>query len=141
MQMVDVTSKLNNNPLRTVVAEVIVKRGDGPLEGGGLMLETTAEDMVLKVLRQYVTICGTDGIVETEGSITLGHGFDYKVVRQDLTLKVDQTIFCMIYRVRNWGVRVRENLLISFFCSAWTGEGERNNNSKFTDPNPPDLGV
>ena len=35
--------------------------------------------MVLKVLRQYVTICGTDGIVETEGSITLGHRFDYKM--------------------------------------------------------------
>ena len=85
MQRVEVTSKLNTNPLRTVVAEVIVKRGDGPLEGGGLMLETTAEDMVLKVLRQYVTVCGTDGIVETEGSITLGHGFDYKVTRQDLT--------------------------------------------------------
>ena len=63
-----------------MVAEVIVKRGDGPLEGGGLMQEATAEDMVLKVLRQYVTICGTDGIVETEGAITLGHGFDYKVV-------------------------------------------------------------
>ena len=70
------------------MAEVIVKRGDGPLEGGGLMQEATAEDMVLKVLRQYVTICGTDGIVETEGSITLGHRFDYKVVKQDLTPKI-----------------------------------------------------
>ena len=43
------------------------------------MQETTSEDMVLKVLRQYVTICGSDGIVETEGSITLGHRFDYKM--------------------------------------------------------------
>ena len=40
-------------------------------------------------------------------------------------------------RVQNWYVRVRENLLISFFRSAWTGEGERKNNSKFTDPNHP----
>ena len=40
-------------------------------------------------------------------------------------------------RVRNWVVRVREILLISFFRSAWTGEGERKNNSKFTDPNYP----
>ena len=36
-------------------------------------------------------------------------------------------------------VRVRENLLISFFRSAWTGEGEQKNNSKFTDPNHPIL--
>ena len=43
----------------------------------------------------------------------------------------------MIIRVRNGGVRVGENLLISLFHSAWTGEGERKNNSKFTDPNPP----
>ena len=40
-------------------------------------------------------------------------------------------------------VRVCENLLISFFRSAWTGEGERKNNSKFTDPNHPisDSGI
>ena len=43
----------------------------------------------------------------------------------------------VIGRVRNWVVRVRENLLISLFRSAWTGEGERKNNSKFTDPNHP----
>ena len=41
-----------------------------------------------------------------------------------------------MYRVPNWGVRVRENLQIFFFQSAWTGEGGRKNNSKFTDPNP-----
>ena len=41
-----------------------------------------------------------------------------------------------ISRVRNWGVRVCEILLISFFRSAWTLEGEQNNNSKLTDPNP-----
>ena len=40
-------------------------------------------------------------------------------------------------RVRNWVVRVREILLISFFRSAWTEEGERKNDSKFTDPNYP----
>ena len=40
-------------------------------------------------------------------------------------------------RVRNWGVRVCEILLISFFLCAWTGEVKRKNNSKFTDPNYP----
>ena len=40
-------------------------------------------------------------------------------------------------RVRNWVVRVRENLYTSFFRSAWTGEGELKNKSKFTDPNYP----
>ena len=45
-----------------MVAEVVVRRGDGPLDNGGLMQEATSEDMVLKVLRQYITICGTDGI-------------------------------------------------------------------------------
>ena len=40
-------------------------------------------------------------------------------------------------RVRKWVVRVREILLICFFRSAWTVEGERKNNSKFTDPNYP----
>ena len=29
----------------------------------------------------------------------------------------------LISRVRNWGVRIREYLLIFFFHSAWTGEG------------------
>ena len=43
----------------------------------------------------------------------------------------------VIVRVRNRVVRVCENLLISLFRSAWTGEGERENNSKFTDPNHP----
>ena len=43
----------------------------------------------------------------------------------------------LMCRVRNREVRVRENLLISFFHSAWTGEGQRKNNSKFTDPNHP----
>ena len=42
-----------------------------------------------------------------------------------------------ITRVRNWVVRVGENLLISLFHSAWAGEGERKNRSKFTDPNHP----
>ena len=40
-------------------------------------------------------------------------------------------------RVRNRGVRVGDNLLMSLFHSAWAGEGERKNNSKFTDPNYP----
>ena len=71
-----------------MVAEVVVRRGDGPLDNGGLMQEATSEDMVLKVLRQYITICGTDGIVEAEDSITLGHKFDYKVVQQHWTLKI-----------------------------------------------------
>ena len=43
----------------------------------------------------------------------------------------------VITRVRNWGIRVCENLFISFFRSAWTGEGERKNDSKFTDFNAP----
>ena len=73
---------------RTVVAEVVVRRGDGPLDNGGLMQEATTEDMVLKVLRQYITICGTDSIVEAESSITLGHNFDYKVVQQHCKLKI-----------------------------------------------------
>ena len=34
-----------------------------------------------------------------------------------------------------------KNLLISFFCSARTGEGERKNNSKLTDPQLPNFGV
>ena len=38
-------------------------------------------------------------------------------------------------RVQNWDVKARENVLISFFRSAWTGEGKRKNNSKFTDSN------
>ena len=42
-----------------------------------------------------------------------------------------------MYRVQNWVVRVGEILLISFFRSAWTGEGDQKNNSKFTDPNYP----
>ena len=48
---------------------------------------------------------------------------------------------CLVTRVRTRVVRVRENLLISFFCCTWTGEGERKNNSKFrfTDPNHPIL--
>ena len=71
-----------------MVAEVVVRRGDGPLDNGGLMQEATPEDMVLKVLRQYITICGTDGIVEAESSITLGHNFDYKVVQQHWTLQI-----------------------------------------------------
>ena len=45
--------------------------------------------------------------------------------------------YWLIARVRNWVVRVRENLLISFFRSAWTGEGEWKNNSQFTEPNYP----
>ena len=45
----------------------------------------------------------------------------------------------IMYRVRNGVVRVRENLFTSFFRSAWTGDGERKNNSKFTDPNYPIL--
>ena len=44
---------------------------------------------------------------------------------------------CMMFRVRNWYVRVGENLLITFFRSVWTGEGVRKRNSKFTDPNYP----
>ena len=43
----------------------------------------------------------------------------------------------MITRVRNWYVRVHANLLIAFFHSAWTGEADWKNNSKFTDPNYP----
>ena len=69
------------------MAEVVVRRGDGPLDNGGLMQEATTEDMVLKVLRQYITICGTDSIVEAESSITLGHNFDYKVLQQDLGIQ------------------------------------------------------
>ena len=78
---------------RTVVAEVVVRRGDGPLDNGGLMQEATTEDMVLKVLRQYITICGTDGIIEAESSITLGHKFDYKVVQPHWTLKIPIILF------------------------------------------------
>ena len=51
--------------------------------------------------------------------------------------EINKSSRCMITRVRNWYVRVRENMLISFFCSAWMGEGEQKNNSKFTDPNYP----
>ena len=56
-----------------------------------------------------------------------------------LTDLMDKIIFHLLTRVRNRGVRVGENLLISFslFHSEWAGEGERKNNSKFTDPNPP----
>ena len=42
-----------------------------------------------------------------------------------------------ITRVRKRVVRVRENMLISFFRSARIEEGERKNNIKFTDPNYP----
>ena len=56
--------------------------------------------------------------------------------RRDLQGEPCQTEETMS-RVRNWVVRVREILLILFFRSAWTGEGERKNNSKFTDPNYP----
>ena len=42
-----------------------------------------------------------------------------------------------INRVRNWGVKVRENLLIFFIHFAWPGEGGRKNNNKFTDFNTP----
>ena len=76
-----------------MVAEVVVRRGDGPLDNGGLMQEATTEDMVLKVLRQYITICGTDGIIEAESSITLGHKFDYKVVQPHWTLKIPIILF------------------------------------------------
>ena len=50
------------------------------MDNGGLMQEATTEDMVLKVLRQYITICGTDGIIEAESSITLGHKFDIVII-------------------------------------------------------------
>lgn len=38
---------------------------------------------------------------------------------------------------QNWYVRLRENLLISFFHSAWTRKGEWKNGSKFTNLHDP----
>ena len=38
-------------------------------------------------------------------------------------------------------IRVPENLLISFFHSAWTGEGERIKQKQIHGPSRPDFGV
>ena len=77
-------------------------------------------------------------VLNRQGGITHAHvklALIYEIKREIPHIHFNMCGKTRISRVRNWYVGVCEKLLILFFRSAWTGEGERKNNSKFTNLN------